>query len=265
MDDPRAEDDFYLDQLARAAYVEKDWFDLILKSGAARPGRFAFAPFDLTELYDGYHQRFTELLAHASIDLAPRRALEIGSSTGRMFYEICRRWPALEHATLVEPSKNLRDAYALIFDGPASAPYVPVFKGLGQVAEVRLDTTTIRAAVAHVDRRVIGQPFADVPDDLGQFDLVVCANVIDQCHEPLRLVDLAIRSTAPGGRVAISCTYQWQCKYRGLPTRPIRHLDELFPEPWRLVAEGNLPFQLRVNERHWMRFLSHVCVFERRR
>ena len=255
--------DFYLDQLARAAYVEKDWFDLILTTGGARPGRFAFAPFDLTELYDGYHRNFVEMIARARGEFAPKRVLEIGSSTGRLFYEVARAFPTLEHATLIEPSKNLRDVFATIFDAPQTVPYVPVFKGLGEVVEVRMDVAEVRAACAKIDRRVLGVPFADVPLDLGLFDLVICSNVIDQCHEPTRLVDLLKRSLKPGGRIALSCTYQWQPKYRGLPTKPIRHLDEVFPEPWSTLAEANLPFQLRVNERHWMRFLSHACVFER--
>ena len=252
--------DFYLDELSRAAYFEKDWFDHVVTSGGARPGRFAFAPFDLVELHSSFHQRFVEVIKGAWHGDSPARVLEIGSSAGRTFHEVTKAWPGLRHATLVEPSAHLRDLFSGIYDGQRH--HFPVLKGNGEVVEVRMDTSAIRAAAASVDVRVLGLPFAELADDLGVFDLVICANVIDQCDWPLRLVELLRRSTRPGGMIALSCTYQWQSKYRGLPTDPIRHLDQLFPEPSALVAEANIPFRVRVNERHWMTFLSHVCVFK---
>ena len=258
--------DFYLDKVAQAAYVEKDWFDWIIRSGTARPGRFAFAPYDLDLLRSSDQEDFAKMIGVTQNERPPRRMLEIGSSTGRLFYELCRMFPTVEHATLVEPSRNLRDVFDKIFGRMTPAethPYVPTLRGNGEVLEVRMDTSEARAATSAVDVRTFDLPFADLPTDLGTFDLVACANVIDQCHHPLALIDLLKRSTAPGGLVAISCTYQWQSKYRGLPTDPIRHLDQLFDDKWRLVGEADLPFRVRTNERHWMTFLSHACLFQK--
>ena len=259
--------DFYLDEFAAAAYFEKDWFDQVILSGGARPGRFAFAPFDLGELHSPFHQNLAGLIAGAQEGFAdPARMLEIGAGTGRLFYELTRRLEHLGEATLVEPSLNLRGLFEKIFVGDGTAAesaYFRVLKGNGELAEVRLNTAAIRERVGHVRRRCLNVPFAELPADLGTFDLVVCADVIDQCHYPLALVELLKRSTAPGGLVALSCTYQWQAKYRGLPPDPVRHLDQFFEDGWTPAGEANLPFRVRVNERHWMTFLSHVGLYRR--
>ncbi len=216
---------------------------MIHATGAARPGRFAFAPFDLHLLHDDYHRRFVELIAPAADAFAPRRVLEIGSSTGRTFYELARRWPALEHVTLVEPSRNLRGIFTKIFDAPPPVPHVPVVKGLGQVVEVRMDTTAIRATCAPIARRTYGVPFAELPPDLGEFDLVICSNVIDQWPRAAAVARAAAPGDrAPGGRLAHSCTYQWQAKHRGLPAAPIRHLDEVMPDRWPRVRRSRPTF-----------------------
>lgn len=254
--------DFYLDDTACAAYFEKDWFDHVLQTGHARPSRFEFAAFEMKDLYSPYHERLVEFIAAelAKVPIKPLRVLEIGSSTGRTFYEICRRIDSVKQATLVEPSKNLFDVFSKIMDPKIDVDYFPVLKGHAQLVEVAMSTSAIKKACASVEVQVLNLPFEQLTPDLGQFDLVICSNVIDQCHEPLKLVELLKKSTAPGGMIALSCTYQWQPKYRGLPAKPIRHLDELFTEDWSVRNETQIPFQLRVNERHWMAFLSHVCL-----
>lgn len=195
-------------------------------------------------------------------EVNPPRWLEVGSSTGRLFYELAKANPSVEQVTLIEPSGHLRAIFARIFEGPPGHAYFPVLKGHGERIEVRMDCTHARELRRKIDVRLIDRPFAEVESDLGEFDLVVCANVIDQCHEPLRLVKFLKRVCRPGGVVAVACTYQWQPKYRGLPSRPIKHLDELFRDPWVRRCEANLPFQVRVNERHWMTFLSHVVLYQ---
>jgi len=99
------ERDFYIDQRWLAAYFEKDWLDQVLAQD--RGLKFEFPPFPEGLLYSRYHEDFAELLRQAIGPARPARLLEVGSSLGRTFYEVCRRMPELREATLVEPSQNL--------------------------------------------------------------------------------------------------------------------------------------------------------------
>jgi len=94
---------------------------------------------------------------------------------------------------------------------------------------------------------------------------VICSNVIDQCEKPRELVELLKRQTVQGGWLALSCTYQWSDEYVTPTEAPIRDIRELFAGPeWRLCDESDIEFRCRRSERHWVSFLSHVCVFQRR-
>lgn len=251
--------DFYLNKIAQAAYFEKDWFDHV-----EEPARFSFAPFAIEDLYSPFHERLAEFVARNLKD-SPIRMLEIGSSTGRTFYELCTRLASIRQAILVEPSLNLAEIHSKIFGlqlKPKDVEYFPALRGNVELTEVRMEIGKLRRACAHVDMSLLHKPHEELPE-LGVFDLVVCSNVLDQCHEPLRLVEYLKRATTPGGTLALTCTYQWQEKFRGLPAIPIRHVDELFEKEWRIVDETNIPFHVRTNERHWKRFLSHVCLLTR--
>lgn len=245
--------DFYLNDRSLAAYVEKDWFDHVLRTEGERRPRFEYPYFDPRRLYSDYHERFVSLIP----DEKPRRMLEIGSSLGRTLYECALRFPTLERATLVEPSANLAGTFREIFEGDAP---LRVLKGNSGFTDVTLDRAPIRAACARVAVDLKTTPFQDLAPPRPDYDLVICSNVIDQCPDTEALIAHLTRSLAPGGVLALSCTYQWQDKYLGNASPRIRNLaDHLFPRP--LLAEDNIPFHVRVNERHWLTFLSHACVF----
>ena len=215
--------DFYLPDHARDAYLEKDWGDVLT------PPNFEFAPFAPAYLVTDYHQRLAEFVGGTAQTL-----LEVGSSLGRGYYELCRQIPAIKTATLIEPSENLIAGFRSIFEG--ALPTVP----------------------APVPYQLLNLPFHQA-GAFGPYDLVVCSNVLDQCLEPLALVDFLKRRVRPGGRVVLSCTYQWQSKYIGNASPRIKNIKNLFD--WEFLGETNLPFQLRSNERFWLHFLSHVVMF----
>lgn len=256
--------DFYLHERALAGYLEKDWFDHILASNRGKPF-FEFAPFDPGTLYSNYHERLAEFLAgHLRRENAfPKRMLEVGSSLGRTFFEVCSRVSSVESATLVEPSQNLFSLFEKIFAGEEFAAS-SILKGNLAMNEIRFDTRPVREACARVKTSTLNKPFQNLDQDLGQFDLVICSNVIDQCEDPQQLVDFLQRSTVPGGTLVLSCTYQWDDKYIGnAPTKVIHDINELFPAQWKSLGETNLPFQIRVYERYWMTFLSHAVIYRR--
>lgn len=249
--------DFYLNERSLASYMEKDWSDHF-----ADATQFSFAPFDRSNLYSDYHERLIDFLKHElhTNDAAPRRLLEVGSSLGRTFYEVCCKIKSVEHATLTEPSHNLFTAFHKIFAGEDVGRF-SVLKGNTETCEATLDTKSIKAKCAAVVWKCINSPFTDIQQN--PFDLVICSNVIDQCRDPLDLIAFLKKSVSPGGILLLSCTYQWQEKYIGNATKQIENINELFGSPWRHLNETNIPFQCRIYERHWLNFLSHVSIFKK--
>lgn len=255
--------DFYLNERMAAAYFEKDWFDHVL--AVQRPkSPFAFAPFETSALYCDYHERLVAFLASAlrQVESQPRRMLEVGSSVGRTFYEVCKQIDSVETAVLVEPSENLSALFDRIFAG-RDAERFSILSGNSDLIEVALDTRPIQAACNRVQVERLKVPFQKL-ESLGNFDLSVCSNVIDQCTDPHVLVDFLKNSVAPQGVLVLSCTYQWNDKYLGnAPLDPISNIAHLFKAGWKPLGEMNLPFALRANERHWLTFLSHVMIFQK--
>ncbi len=251
------EKDFYLNDRGLAAYFEKDWGD------HACPKAFHFAPFNPAQLYSPYHEQSTKLLLGAmdSVGARPATMLEIGASLGRNFFEVCSVVDTLRAAKLVEPSKLLFDGQRRIFEGDPR-PKFNTLVGLGDFAEVTLDAAPIRTACSKVDVTALNIPFQELKLK-DTFDLVVCSNVIDQCKNHFALVDLLKERTAPGGLLLFSCTYQWQSKYIGNAVREITNINDLFRGGWRCLAEDNIPFHVRANERHWLSFLAHASVFQK--
>lgn len=255
--------DFYLNERSLAAYVEKDWFDHILTSGIRKP-IFEFAPFESSTLYSNYHEQLIGFLATVlkRESVSPRRMIEVGSSLGRTFFEVCGRVKSVESATLIEPSLNLFSLFQKIFSGDSVAT-VSILKGNLETNEVQLNTQPIRDTCSGVKISALNLPFQKIEQDLGQFDLVICSNVIDQCEDHLKLVEFLQRSVAPGGTLLLSCTYQWQDKYIGnAPALPVKDINGLFSARWKFLGETNLPFHLRIYERHWMTFLSHAVIYQ---
>jgi SAM-dependent methyltransferase len=256
--------DFYLNERSLAGYVEKDWFDHILTSNKRKPF-FEFAPFEARTRYSNYHEHLIGFLASllTKENLNPTRMLEVGSSLGRTLFEVCNQIKSVDSATVIEPSQNLSSLFEKIFRGD-DVTNLSILKGNLATDEVLLDTRPIRAACAKVEISHLNLPFQKIDQDLGLFDLVICSNVIDQCEDHLQLAEFLQRSTAPGGTLVLSCTYQWQDKYIGNAPVIIKDINELFSAQWKFLGETNLPFEIRTSERHWMGFLSHAVIYQRR-
>lgn len=257
------EKDFYLDDRWLAAYLEKDWSDHFLKAGLNKSINFEYPKFDSNILYSNYHQEFVNFIIAEcqKASLQPISLLEIGSSLGRTFYEICLKQPSVKLATLVEPSQLLALYFSKIFQTAGTSKF-PMLIGNRELQQINFDSEHIRKACAQVDFNLINSQFLDVPDNK-TYDLVICSNVIDQCFDPLALVKLLKESAKQGGVLALSCTYQWNDKYIDPLKQDITNVANLFEDEWTLLAEKDIEFKCRRSERHWMTFLSHALVFRR--
>lgn len=254
--------DFYhIDDRRLAAYFEKEWFDQVIAQGLDRSFKTEFPRFPSQALYCDYHEKFVAFVQQhlAAQDLQPKALLEVGASLGRTFYEVCRRIPSIRQATLLEPSRKFREAFDQLFAQNGIAE-LPVLSGNRGVSHVRLNPEAIRKECSHVDYRLVGHCYEDAKG-LPAHDLVLCSNVIDQCAEPRKLVEFLQNHTAPGGVLALSCTYQWKKNFVDLKQDFIPDVKELFGPDWRLLGETELEYRVRGNERHWLTFMSQVLVF----
>jgi hypothetical protein len=80
---------------------------------------------------------------------------------------------------------------------------------------------------------------------------------------PLRLVERLKEWTAPGGVLALSCSYQWGERHLRGSAPPRGNIADLFDGKWTLLAEAHEPFRFRACERYWRQFLSHVLVWQK--
>ncbi len=257
--------DFYLDERGLAAYFEKDWIDHI--DPAALTEAFRFAPFAPAELSSAACHVELAKLVHAAVvasGIAPVSLLEIGASLGRGFFEVSKKLNTLKRAKLVEPSAHLFGGLKSIYQGSDSAKF-SVIKGFGEFTQISLATAPMRKQGAGIEFEMLNVPYEELAGagrTPATHDLVVCSNVIDQCKDPRTLAEVCKSAVAPGGLLALSCTYQWQNKYTGNAVKLIDNIHELFGPGWKFFGEANIPFQVRSNERYWLRFLSHAVVYQ---
>jgi SAM-dependent methyltransferase len=194
------EKDFYIDESWLAAYFEKDWFDHVLKASDHKVIETIYPQFDPNILYCDYHEKLVSFLKQntTKLNLQPKNLLEVGSSLGRTFFEICLQFEGLKSATLIEPSKNLASTFKKIFEEGVAQNYL-ILKGNFGLDQISFNSSHIKHTCSKVETQLLNRPFQEVTNIFNSFDLVICSNVIDQCESPLDLVNLLKESTLPGG------------------------------------------------------------------
>lgn len=256
-------EDFYLDQRGLASYFEKEWFDKYLEQSKVTD--FEFAGFNSEKLYSS----FNEKIARAVIALIrekklhPKKYLEIGPGLGRTFYEIAKETTSLKEAILIEPSENLSKSLEKIFLNRTRSPFL-ILKGNGDFSEVEFDSSQITSDCSHISKTILQKTFEEAQPDLPSTNLLVCLNVLDQCKNPIELLDLIKSKTVQGGILVTSCTFQWQKKYLGSDYVPFNDLGAQFDEGWEILAEMNEPFHVRLSERCWYTFLPQVLILQKK-
>lgn len=257
------EKDFYLERRGLATYFEKEWFDYFLKTNS-EPIDFLFPKYDPSILYCDFNEKVSSLLVKTvdEFNVKPSIFLEVGPALGRTFFETVRVLSSIQKAFLIEPSQNLAFSLNQLIKVGGVNSY-PVLKGNHELAEQRFNSDKIKADCSHVLTTIINLPFEETVNEVPTSDLVVCLNVLDQCHSPHELIEFLKEKTLSKGMLILSCTYQWQKKYLGSEEVPISDIKECFREGWKVLEEKNIPFSCRGNERYWQTFLPHVVIFQK--
>ena len=116
----------------------------------------------------------------------------------------------------------------------------------------------------------------DLPTELGSFDFILMANLIDRLPDPAQCLQGIYRFVKPGGALAITSPYTWLEEYtprdkwlggfqeNGSEVRAATRLRELLSPHFDAIEERNLPFLIREHERKNQYSIAHATIWRRR-
>jgi len=209
----------------------------------------------------------TECLDVAGVP-AGARALDLGCAVGRSAFELAR------HATEV---LGIDTSSAFI----AAADHL---RTVGQMAYSARDQGELRSPLLaevppDIDRdRVrfeVGDALA-LPADIGDFDIILMANLIDRLPRPNELMRRLPDLVRPGGQLIISSPYTWLEEFTPRDEwlggferdgKIVTTFDTLtaFLEPnFKLVLRQDLPFLIREHARKYQWSVAEATVWQRR-
>ncbi|MHB8521911.1 MAG: putative 4-mercaptohistidine N1-methyltransferase [Limisphaerales bacterium] len=112
--------------------------------------------------------------------------------------------------------------------------------------------------------------------DLGTFDLVLMANLIDRLREPRRCLAQMPRLVKPGGQLIVTSPYTWLTDYtprehwlggferEGRPVKTLDTLKEILAPDFQFIARRDLPFVIREHARKFQWSVAEASVWIRK-
>lgn len=212
----------------------------------------------------GYPRRcVSECLDPGSLP-AGARALDLGCAVGRSTFEFARH---CAEVVGIDYSRRFIDA-ATVLQRDGVLDYDRVDEGVM--------TTRLTARVpAEVDRARVRFETGDamnVRADIGEFDVVLMANLIDRLSEPRRCLARLPGLVKPGGHLIITSPYTWMEEftpqqnwlggYGGVTTR--EGLRNALGEGFEFVAAKDLPFLIREHVRKFQWSVAEATIWRRR-
>ncbi len=196
------------------------------------------------------------------------RALDLGCAVGRSSFELAR------HCTEV-----LGIDYSHAFIRAAETLRIH-----GRVAYRRTDEGTLTTALsaeapAGVDHRRVRfetGDACDLRDHLGQYDVVLLANLIDRLPDPMRCLSRLPGLLNPGGQLIVSSPFTWLEEYT-----PFEHwlggyekngerigtfgtLSEVLKPDFEFIRAVDLPMLIREHARKFQWSVSKAGIWRRR-
>ena len=97
--------------------------------------------------------------------------------------------------------------------------------------------------------------------ELGTFDLLLAANLLDRVKDPRSLLQEVLpHLVRPGGLLLLTSPYTWAKEFTPQscwPNDSFPTIRKLLSHHFRLVRRRNLPFLLREHRRNWLPTLKH--------
>ena len=199
---------------------------------------------------------------------AKARALDLGCAVGRSSFELAR---------------HCAEVIGLDF----SQRFIALAERLRQRGSLRYksfeegDLTKARRALApsDVDRSRVRFEVGDATrlrTDLGSFDVILMANLIDRLNSPLQCLERLAGLIRPGGQLIVASPYTWLASYTprrnwlggiargGRPVRTFDALRRILSPHFKLARRLDLPFLIREHARKYQLGISEASTWVRR-
>jgi len=196
------------------------------------------------------------------------RALDLGCAVGRSTFELARH---CTEVTGIDFSQRFITAALQIRD-QRELPYLRRDEG-------DLSTPLVARIAPEIDCRRIHFERGDALDlrpDLGAFDAILMANLIDRLNDPRRLLERLPSLVNPGGQVVIASPYTWMREFtppehwlggfeRNGQRQSTRDALQSVLEPhFDLIRASNQPFFIREHARKYQWSVAEATTWRRR-
>ena len=216
-----------------------------------------------------YPERCVREILDASRLPAAARALDLGCAVGRSSFELAR------HCREV-----IGIDYSDRFIGVAAQLQRQGSLTYGIVEEGDLTIPATAVVPAEIDRlRVVFEQgdAQQLREDLGMFDVVLMANLIDRLARPLGCLERLPSLVKPGGQLIITSPYTWLEEYTrkedwlggfekdGGKVHTLEALKDALVQHFELALTRDLPFLIREHARKFQWSVAEASVWRRLR
>jgi putative 4-mercaptohistidine N1-methyltranferase len=196
------------------------------------------------------------------------RALDLGCAVGRSSFELARYFPevvGIDYSRrFVAAASDLRDHGKLAYE---------------RIDEGELATSLVARVPSGIDARRVRFEQGDAMDlraDLGTFDAILLANLIDRLRDPRRCLARLPALIKPGGQLVISSPYTWLEEFtprehwlggflrEGQPVSTRETLQAILAPDFDLVVVEQLPFLIREHQRKFQWSVAEATIWRRR-
>jgi putative 4-mercaptohistidine N1-methyltranferase len=196
------------------------------------------------------------------------RALDLGCAVGRSSFELARHCPEVIGIDYSE--QFIQAAQALQEQGSLSYRYVE---------EGTLTTPAVASVPGGVDRARVRFERGDaqaLPSSLGQFDIVLLANLLDRLAEPVQCLNALPGLVKLAGQVLMTTPCTWLEEYtahtewlggierEGAPIRTLDTLRHLLEPHFALEQVCDMPFLIREHARKYQWSVAQGSRWRRR-
>lgn len=198
----------------------------------------------------------------------PSRGLDLGCAVGRSTFELARH--CSEVIGIDYSQRFVEVAVQLRQNG--SFPYAYPEEG-------DLTTTATATVPAEIDRGRVAFEQGDAEalrSDLGRFDVVLLANLVDRLRQPRRCLRALGSLVTPGGQLIISTPCTWLEAYTprsewlggvlqdGRPASTLDTLRSVLGPHFTLERTHDLPFLIREHARKFQWSVAQASIWTRR-
>ncbi|HIG28421.1 MAG TPA: putative 4-mercaptohistidine N1-methyltransferase [Verrucomicrobiales bacterium] len=196
------------------------------------------------------------------------RALDLGCAVGRSSFEFARHFT--EVIGIDYSHRFIHAGQTLVAKGQLNYTFR---------IEGDLEQATVATVPEEINRTRVQFEQGDAMNlrpDLGQFDAVLAANLIDRLPEPKSLLEQFAGMVKPGGQLILTSPYTWLTDYAskeqwlggqildGKSIRTIEAVTSILSNNFEMVLRKDLPFLIREHARKFQWSVAEATVWRRK-